>query len=977
MKVYMKPRSADFTEENGIRQVCRAYEHYLLPYGVEWVDDPNKSDIRVGHAGSLPTDIDVCISAGLYWTADMISPSWELKENAKVISAMRHASEIIVPSTWVARNFARDLRVWPNVINHGIDITQWEGEEIETPYVLWAKNRASDACDPTPVAELAKRAPSIAFLSTFFKGDPPHNVTVTGTVPHDTMKTMIQQCGIYMSSTQETFGVATLEAMASGKPILGFNWGGNKDLVKHGVNGYLAVPKDYDDLFNGLLYCIENRKILGDNSREIAKQFTWEAAAAKVWDVFRSAEREQEPTVSIVIPVYNYADKVGRAIESALSQTYPCEIIVVDDGSEDNSAAVAEEYAGKHGNVHVIRQDNRGVAAARNAGIERSTGKYVVCLDADDAIKPTFVDSLLPALESDRSLGIAYTGLWYITPDGREGLSPWPPEFNPDHQASGFNQIPTACMFRREMWERLGGYQPRCCPRGAGFEDADFWLRANEYGWGAKKATDEPLFIYSWMSGRVSSSNVQDILEEEKEYYINWYPWFTDGHRLFASQATPYKYSHPVRTYDQPGVSIVIPVGPDHLDVVSQALDSVESQTYRKWEAIVVIDSDKDDPLIYKLKRTYPYVKWLTTPHKGAGYARNRGAELAEAPLLLFLDADDWLYPDFLEQTLHAHTDTGYAVYTDYIGIADVEDLDKLPAKLRRRVGQYDGKRAWIAHQAFDFDCNRALNQPEDPPWLWCNITTVIRTDWHFQIGGFDETMDSWEDYLYWIRMARAGICFHRIPTSLMVYRFYTGERRDRAHHGQNWVNLIQYVKKVIESEDTVGCRGCSQKRSVPSRVATLPTPTTREVVNMNDSDFRMCVYKAKNIGDHLVTSVVPEIEARGGYGYRATNDRFLVHVADIQAKPDKFQVEEIKVPAMTAKAVSAPKPVTMEDIVEDPLVKLARVKEEAKAAAAANVIMNKPVPEKPEPIKEPEAKPKPEARSTRKRTRRVKVESD
>jgi glycosyltransferase involved in cell wall biosynthesis len=92
-----------------------------------------------------------------------------------------------------------------------------------------------------------------------------------------------------------------------------------------------------------------------------------------------------EPLVSVVIPCFNQAHYLGEAIESVLAQTHPrLELVVVDDGSRDNSSEVAARYPG----VRRVRQPNRGVAAARNHGLAESGGEYVVFLDADDRLLP-------------------------------------------------------------------------------------------------------------------------------------------------------------------------------------------------------------------------------------------------------------------------------------------------------------------------------------------------------------------------------------------------------------------------------------------------------------------------------------------------------------------------------------------------------------------------------------------------------------
>src|SRR5687768_3146869 len=90
---------------------------------------------------------------------------------------------------------------------------------------------------------------------------------------------------------------------------------------------------------------------------------------------------KNEELVSVIIPSYNHGNYLGRAVESVLAQTYKnTEIIVVDDGSVDNTKHVAQSFPG----VKYVYQHNQGLSAARNTGIENSKGKYLLFLDADD-----------------------------------------------------------------------------------------------------------------------------------------------------------------------------------------------------------------------------------------------------------------------------------------------------------------------------------------------------------------------------------------------------------------------------------------------------------------------------------------------------------------------------------------------------------------------------------------------------------------
>jgi len=901
-------------DESGIRRVVEAYFQYLPDYGIELVEaDAESYDIKVVHAGTAP-DCNVAQCHGLYWTADYPANAWEYKANASVVKSMRSAREIIVPSEWVAEAIKRDMRRVPAVIGHGIDAERWRHDHTCGGYVLWNKNRVGDVCDPAPVGKLARRYDGLTFVTTFAPHNSPRNVREIGLRPHGEMMTWVQKAALYLATTKETFGIGILEAMAAGVPVLGFAHGGIVDIVQHGVCGYLARPGDYDDLYRGLEWCLQHRETLGRNGQELVRAFTWPEICRQVAQVYARAAAKPEPTAAIIIPSYNYAGMVGRAIKSAMGQDYGqlTDIIVVDDGSTDDgkTGRVVAELSEQDQRVKYIRQNNAGVANARNRGIRETSATYIACLDADDALEPAFISACVEALEEDDALGIAYTGLRYVKPDGATGISPWPTQFDYDKQLNRRNQIPTACVFRRDMWARLGGYKQRYAPQGAGAEDAEFWTRAGAYGWGARKVTEAGLFIYSWQSGRVSGN-----ANYKEADWLALHPFSWDGRHPFASLAKPEKLAHPVRQYDEPGVSVIIPVGPGHWAAVIDALDSVEAQTMRKWEAIVVDDSGEGVPP--DLAYAYPYVRWAATGgRKGAGFARNVGARMARGPFLLFLDADDSLYPKALEEMLRAWGRDGPAViYTDYIGKAIIAtaDLRKLAPNLRKKVLSHNEQtgETIIEYSAHDYDCAKAQAQPELPkPYLWCNVTALLPKLWHDEIGGFDESLPSWEDVDYWWRMAKRGKCFLHLEAPLLFYRFYSGGRRDTGI--ENYRELLQQLVEKHKEVEKVGCSSCGKKRSAPPtfRSPAAPrAPQSRAGVGVvADSEFIRVQYMHGNRGDHRVIGSAQfdrRIEGlnmigRGGwwyidYGYHSGGEQMLVHVRDEQLNPHLFRRISVK----------------------------------------------------------------------------------
>lgn len=909
---------------SGIARVVEAYFKYLPSFGVELVDnDASTYDLKAVHAGMTGSDCNVCHSHGLYWTADYDSPDWEYRTNAKVIDASRSAKEITVPSSWVAETYQRDMHLNPTVIPHGIDWNEWQGVKDCSYYVLWNKNRQADVCDVSPAIALARRFPDTPFISTFAPEDAPDNVRATDVIPHEKMKRLVQKAGVYLSTTKETWGIGILEAMASGVPVLGFAHGGILDLVEHGVNGYLADPDDLDDLERGLHYCQDHNRTLGENGRLMARRWTWENACKMVAEVYERALKEPDPTVAIIIPSYNYADVVGRAIQSATRQSYPLitDIIVVDDGSTDDTASAVSEWTERDSRIRYVRQENGGVATARNHGISLTDAKYVCCLDADDRIKPSFIQTLVPHLEHDQSLGAAYTSLVFITPE-KSWVHSWPSAFDYDEQIIGYNQIPTCCLFRKEAWERLGGYRQRYAPRGCGAEDAEFWLRMGAIGYDAKHV-DKPLFLYS--AGGYTFSDP----DYEEPDWLSWHPWVFDHQHPFASVASSVKDSHPVRQYDEPMVSVVVPVGPGHEEVLTEALDSVLAQTYRRWELIVVLDGAGTPEWKDRMKDAYPFATWIENAKaKGAGAARNQGASRARAPYLLFLDADDWLLPHALEAFLKGYSSLDFdaIIYSESFGVKTASAKEAARARKNDELVNYDQdtKRLVLQQSVTDFDHAAAIEQPfTQKPYFWCYITSLLPTDWHEEIGGFDESLPAWEDWDYWIRLAKAGKPFVPIHQELMIYSYDSGRRRVNGQQIKG--DLYKALRAKHEEIEIMSCRNCGRSARVPTTSSRRSLParsTSQSTPELRDENFVMCRYVRPKRGAHPVTGVTAFPRNLSGfrmrhtaegwvidYGYHTQGDEFLVHISDQRSLAMWFQIIEAREAARSIPLPTRSKP--------------------------------------------------------------------
>ncbi len=211
------------------------------------------------------------------------------------------------------------------------------------------------------------------------------------------------------------------------------------------------------------------------------------------------------PLVSVIIPYYNRADTIDDTLNSLDTQTFrDFEVIIVDDGSPDTeSIQKLKEVKNTGFKATFIRQENQGVAAARNNGISRAKGKYIICLDSDDVIEPTFIEKSTLVLESAPDVSLVTTNrtdfgvLTEVTK-----YSP----YNPINLYSD-NMVITAAEFRKEAWSISGGYKSNI-----GYEDWDFWLTLAENGfWG--KSLPETLFTYR--------TSMQSRYVEDKDIHWN------------------------------------------------------------------------------------------------------------------------------------------------------------------------------------------------------------------------------------------------------------------------------------------------------------------------------------------------------------------------------------------------------------------------------------------------------------------------
>ena len=198
-----------------------------------------------------------------------------------------------------------------------------------------------------------------------------------------------------------------------------------------------------------------------------------------------------DPLVSVIIPTYNRETLIRKAIDSVLAQTYrQWEIVVVDDGSEDNTKDVVLSY--KNENIFYIYQENRGIAAARNTGIKNSRGSFIAFLDSDDYWRPNKLEKQMKLFFEHPEYGMVASQCASIRTDGtfrkrnRRGKSGWVLE---DLFKANFIRTSSAIV-KRECLDKVGLFD-ETLKEG---EEYDLWLRiASKYPIGF---VNEPLAVY-------------------------------------------------------------------------------------------------------------------------------------------------------------------------------------------------------------------------------------------------------------------------------------------------------------------------------------------------------------------------------------------------------------------------------------------------------------------------------------------------
>ncbi|KQC34142.1 glycosyl transferase family 2 [Nonlabens sp. YIK11] len=230
----------------------------------------------------------------------------------------------------------------------------------------------------------------------------------------------------------------------------------------------------------------------------------------------------EKKLVSIIVPCYNQAHFLSESLGSVLEQIYTdWECIIVNDGSQDHTEAVAQQWINKDPRFKYVYKHNGGLSSARNTGIKASKGQLILPLDADDVLHPVYLSKLVPLLIENKKLAIisCYTGFFKSKPSNTYFILE--PKGADIKNMLYLNQLVATSIYRKSDWEQVGGYDEQMK---TGFEDWEFWLRILKATGKSYHIVPEVLFYYRKAKQSMLVNTVSNHQESIKKYIIQKHP---------------------------------------------------------------------------------------------------------------------------------------------------------------------------------------------------------------------------------------------------------------------------------------------------------------------------------------------------------------------------------------------------------------------------------------------------------------------
>lgn len=249
-----------------------------------------------------------------------------------------------------------------------------------------------------------------------------------------------------------------------------------------------------------------------------------------------------KPNLSIIIPCYNSEATLVETITSVIAQEYDSwEAILVNDGSPDGLEKTALQWAKKEPRIRYYKKENGGLGSARNYGIEKAKGEFILPLDSDNKVKPLFAKEAIPILQNNEKIGVVHGNAEYF--GEKKGI--WNVESFNFEKMLLQNYIDACAIYRKSLWEAVGGYDTHMPYQGN--EDWELWLafaNKNVSFYHLNKVT----FDYRVSKNSMIKSFSSEMFKANREYVRKKYSHHY--YRYFKKYYTAFKKSkaHPLLT---------------------------------------------------------------------------------------------------------------------------------------------------------------------------------------------------------------------------------------------------------------------------------------------------------------------------------------------------------------------------------------------------------------------------------------------
>jgi glycosyltransferase involved in cell wall biosynthesis len=328
----------------------------------------------------------------------------------------------------------------------------------------------------------------------------------------------------------------------------------------------------------------------------------------------------ENPLISVIVPIYNGAQFISDAIQHILDQKYqPLEIIIVDDGSTDDTKKIIDKLSI---DIRYFHQPNSGPAAARNRGIRNASGDFIAFLDVDDFWPENMLKTLMNELKDDSELEVVRGYAQLFRKDELDNI-----EYLGNAKES-FPSYIGAGLYRKSIFDKVGLYDQEL----RFGEDGDWFNRAEEKNIAMKRIEDITLYVQRHESNMTKGKNLVElnilkVFKKKKD-------------RIDSGESTKPPLAKSISVNHKNELISVIIVVHNGAAFIADAIENVMQQQYSNLE-IIVIDDGSSDQTAEIVKMTGLNIVYVYQNQQGVASARNLGIEHAKGKYVAFLDADD------------------------------------------------------------------------------------------------------------------------------------------------------------------------------------------------------------------------------------------------------------------------------------------------------------------------------------------------